>query len=171
MDMNLQLQFEKAVRLLAKHFPVSEETSRKPALFHDIRVGVYLYEHGYPVHVVLAGALHDALEFGDIAAEILEEGFGEEVLGIVKACTKDETIEDKVEKTRDLVGRCIEVGQSALIVKAADTLDSFRWYDSQQNQEQLQYCVRNADAIFDLKPEDWSDKIFDELAVWYKKYL
>jgi hypothetical protein len=43
----VNVEFEKAVRLLVKHFPVSEESSRKPVLFHDIRVGMYLYEHNY----------------------------------------------------------------------------------------------------------------------------
>ncbi len=55
--------FEKAVHLLAKHRPFSDENSRKPALFHDIRVGVYLYEEKYSQDIVLAGLLHDAIEW------------------------------------------------------------------------------------------------------------
>ena len=59
----LNVKFEKAVRLLVEHFPPSDESSRKPVLFHDIRVGVYLYEHGYSEDIVLAGLLHDAIEW------------------------------------------------------------------------------------------------------------
>jgi hypothetical protein len=43
MTKSLNIEFEKAVRLLAEAFPVSDENTRKPVLFHDIRVGVYLY--------------------------------------------------------------------------------------------------------------------------------
>jgi len=59
MTKSLNVKFEKGVRLLVEHFPVSDETGRKPVLFHDIRVGVYLYEHGYSEDVVLAGLLHE----------------------------------------------------------------------------------------------------------------
>ncbi|EKE11181.1 MAG: hypothetical protein ACD_15C00133G0032 [uncultured bacterium] len=34
----LNIDFEKAVRFLAEHMPVSDENSRKPVMFHDIRV-------------------------------------------------------------------------------------------------------------------------------------
>ena len=47
-------EIEKAIRFLTKHMPISEENSRKPILFHDIRVGVYLYENGYKKDMILA---------------------------------------------------------------------------------------------------------------------
>lgn len=42
-DQRLHLDFEKAVRLLSEHFPISKPDSRKPILFHVLRVGVRLY--------------------------------------------------------------------------------------------------------------------------------
>jgi len=62
MTKSLNLKFEKAVRLLVEYMPPSDTDSRKPILFHDIRVGVYLYENGYSENIVLAGVLHDAIE-------------------------------------------------------------------------------------------------------------
>jgi len=62
MTKSLNLKFEKAVRLLVEYMPHSDADSRKPILFHDIRVGVYLYENGYSENIVLAGVLHDAIE-------------------------------------------------------------------------------------------------------------
>ena len=88
MTKSLDLKFEKAVRLLAEHLPISDEKSRKPILFHDIRVGVYLYESGYKPEIVLAGLLHDALEWSEITAEILKAEFGDEVLALVQAAPK-----------------------------------------------------------------------------------
>jgi hypothetical protein len=82
--------------------------------------------------------------------------------------TKD-TIEDKEEKTNELIKRCVQTGQDALIVKTADIIDSFKWYFGQNNQDELQYCLRNANAILKFKPADFNDKIFDELKNWQDK--
>jgi len=170
MSKSLNIEFEKAVRFLAKHMPVSDENSRKPILFHDIRVGVYLYENGYAQDVVLAGVLHDAIEWSGAGEQMLREEFGDNVAGLVLANTKDDSIADKEEKINELIKRCVENGQDALIVKTADILDSFKWYSSQNNKDELQYCMRNANAIFKFKPDDFNDKIFDELKKWQSKF-
>lgn len=57
----LELTFERAVKLLTLHMPVGEDR-KKPILMHAIRVGLYLYEHDYSPDVVIAGLLHDILE-------------------------------------------------------------------------------------------------------------
>lgn len=165
----LNLDFEKAVRLLVKHFPPSDKASRKPVLFHDLRVGVYLYGKGCSRDIVLAGVLHDAIEWSDITEQMLREEFGDNVANLVLACTKDDSITDKQEKTDELIKRGVQAGQEALIVKAADIIDSFKWYSSQDNKEELQYCQRNAEAILKFKPDDFNDKIFDELKRWQGK--
>lgn len=165
---DLNIYFEKAVRLLTQHAPISDEKSRKALLPHDIRVGVYLYEHGYSKDIVLAGILHDTLEFTTVTEQMLKEQFGDNVLKLVKANTKDDSIKDKEEKTAELIKRCIENGQDALIIKTADIIDSFKYYTAVDNADQLEYCIRNASAIFKYKPNDFNDKIFDELEKWYK---
>lgn len=164
MKKSLDIEFEKAIRMLAEHMPVSEIGSRKPVLFHDIRVGVYLYEKNYFRDIVLAGVLHDALEFSDITEEMIAKEFGENVLKIVKACTKDRTIENSDERIEELVKRCAEVGKDALIVKAADTLDSFKYYTKENNAGELDYCRKNAEAIFKYK-KDFEDKVLEELKI------
>lgn len=170
MTKSLNIQFEKAVRLLVEHFPISDETSRKPVLFHDIRVGVYLYEHGYSEDIILAGLLHDALEWSSAPKQLLVDEFGEQVVRLVMASTKDDSITDKHEKTKELITRCIDNGEEALIVKTADILDSFKWYSSQKNVDQLKYCMRNANAIFAHKPDTFNDKIFNELQTWKERF-
>ncbi|MEI8103384.1 MAG: HD domain-containing protein [Candidatus Moraniibacteriota bacterium] len=166
----LSISFEKAVRFLAKYMPVSDENSRKPALFHDIRVGVYLYEHGYGQDTVLAGVLHDAIEWSGASEQLVRDEFGDEVVRLVLASTKDDSITDGKEKTKELIQRCVKNGQEALIVKTADILDSFKWYSSQNNESEIQYCVRNANAILEYRPDDFDDKIFGELKVWQEKF-
>ena len=166
----LNIAFEKAVRLLVEHMPVSNETSRKPILFHDIRVGVYLYENGYGQDIVLAGILHDAIEWSSLTEKILRQKFGDNVAKLILASTKDNSIQDKTEQTNELIARCIQNGEDAIIVKTADILDSFKWYSSQNNEGELRYCMRNANAIFRFKPNDFDDKIFDELKVWRERF-
>ena len=171
MSKSLNIKFEKAVRILSEYMPPSDENSRKPVMFHDIRVGVYLYENGYSEDVVLAGVLHDAIEWSGAAEQLLRDEFGDNVVRLIFASTKDDTIADKVEKTSELIQRCVQNGQDALIVKTADIIDSFKWYASQNNEDELKnHCLKNANAIFKFKPEDFDDKIFDELRSWQERF-
>ena len=169
MQDSLDIKFEKGVRMLAQYFPVSQKNSRKPILFHDIRVGVYLHEKEYSRDIILAGLMHDALEFSEITEQMIQGEFGENVVRIVKACTKDRTIENSDKRIEELVERCVANGQEALIVKVADTLDSFKHYTKENNQGELEYCRKNAKAILKYKPDNFDDEIFDELVKWLEK--
>lgn len=170
MSLSLNIKFEKAVRFLVKYFPASDENSRKPVLFHDIRVGVYLYENGYSEDIVLAGLLHDAVEWSGADGQKIRDEFGDNILELVLANTKDDSIKDSKEKINELIKRCVECGKDALIVKTADIIDSFKWYSSQNNKGELEYCMRNANAILKFKPDDFDDKIFEELGVWRGRF-
>ena len=170
MTKTLNVKFEIGVRFLVLHLPRSDDSSRKPILFHDIRVGVYLYEHGYSENIVLAGLLHDAIEWSNATEDMLRDEFGDEVLKLVFANTVDNTIQNKGEKTTELIQRCVKNGEDALIVKSADILDSFKWYDSQNNTEQLKYCMRNANAILSYKKSTFVDPIFDKINTWKEKF-
>ncbi|MFA6388801.1 MAG: HD domain-containing protein [Patescibacteria group bacterium] len=163
MQKKLNIEFEKAVRLLATHFPLSDTNSRKPILFHSIRVGVYLYEKSYAQEIVLAGLLHDALEWSNITKDLLRSEFGDHITRLILANTKNDTITDNENKTNELIQRCVQAGQDALIVKTADIIDSYKWYTNQKNAEELNYCTRCVQAIFKFKPATFNDLIFKEL--------
>lgn len=169
MSLSLNIEFEKAIRLLSKYMPVADETTRKPVLFHGLRVGIYLYERNYSEDIILAGVLHDILEDTEITQEELRAEFGDTVTKLVQASTKDDSVA-KEEKTEELIKRCVSNGQDALIVKAGDILDSFKWYNSQNNKGEIEYCMKNANAIFTHKPTDFNDPIFTELETWQRKF-
>jgi GTP pyrophosphokinase len=169
MSLLLNIQFEKAIRLLSKYMPTADEATRKPVLFHGLRVGTYLYEHNYSQDIVLAGVLHDVLEDTKITEEELRTEFGDNVTRLIRASTKDDSV-SKEEKTEELIRRCIDNGQDALIVKSADILDSFKWYDSQNNKSEIEYCMKNANAIFTYKPDNFTGPIFEELKSWQIKF-
>ena len=169
MTKTLNIQFEEAVRLLVKHMPPSTEQTQKPRLFHVIRVGVYLYENNYAPDVVLTGILHDALEWTAITEPMLREQFGTNVLKLVRACTKDDSITDKEEKIVELIKRCVRAGEDALIVKSADIIDSFKFYSAVTNKDELGYCMSNANAILKYKPAEFDDPVFGLLKNWQNK--
>ena len=158
------------MRLLAKYMPPSDENSRKPILFHNIRVGVYLYENDYKSEIVLAGVLHDTIEWSGASEQILKSEFGNNVFRLVLANTKNSLIKDEEKIIDELIQRCVQNGQDALIIKTADIIDSFKWYAEQNNIEELQYCIRNANAISKFKPDNFNDKIFSELRNWQAKF-
>lgn len=162
----LNIQFEKAIRLLVQYLPTSTVDTRKPIIPHVIRVGVYLYEHGYESDIVLAGILHDALEFSQITERMIQENFGNTIAQLVLACTKNDTIQNQEAKTEELIKRCIQNGQNALIVKAADIIDSYKYYTATDNEEQILYCLKNTTAIFKYIPDQYTDRIFKELKDW-----
>jgi guanosine-3',5'-bis(diphosphate) 3'-pyrophosphohydrolase len=166
MKQTLNVEFEKAIRILAEYMPLSDESTRKPVFFHDLRVGVYLYEQGYSRDIVLAGVLHDAIEDSEITAELIAKQFGVNVAKLVSASTKDSSIKDSKQRIDELILRCSQNGEDALIVKAADILDSFKYYTSVNNKAEIEYCLKNAEAIFKYKPKEYQDKVFDELANW-----
>ncbi len=163
---NLNIEIEEVIRFLSLHIPNSKEDSRKSILFHDIRVGTYLYEKNYSKDIILAWFLHDIIEWTGIDKQTIENEFGNNILRLILANSKDDSIIDEEEKISELIMRCVQNWQDALIIKTADIIDSFKWYSNQINNKELQYCTRNANAIFKLKPDNFNDKIFDELEFW-----
>lgn len=168
MNRSLGPTFERAVHMLAERRPLADENTSKPALFHDIRVGMYLYDRNYSHDIVLAGLLHDAIEWYGISEQKLRKEFGGTIADIVVACTKDDTIKDPNEKIEKIIQQCVDAGKDACIVKTADIIDSYRWYTATQNERELTYCARNADAIFRLVPDTVEDPIFDDLRKWHQ---
>lgn len=169
MHKTLDIEIEKAIRLISKYFPISDENTRKPVLFHDIRVGTYLYEKNYSLDIILAGFLHDTIEFSKIDQEMLTNEFGKNIVKIVLACTKNRTLE-KDQINEELIKRCAENGKDALIVKTADTIDSFKYYSKVNNIDQLQnHCIITANLIFKYLPKDFNDPIFEDLRKWQEK--
>lgn len=167
MNVKTDILCEKAIMFLSKYSKLSEINARKPRLMHAVRVGMYLYDHGYGDDIVVAGFLHDVIEWEGVTIDMIDERFGEYVRSLVLANTKDRTHGHPVD---DMIKRCVACGEDALIVKAADIIDSFVWYMDQKNDDELQnHCVNTAQSIMMHKPERWRDKLFDELTMWRKK--
>ncbi len=161
---SMENYFEEAVRMLCEYMPGIDELS-KPTLFHSIRTGLYLYEQGYERNIVLAGLLHDIIEDTEISEQKIQEEFGKTILELILANSKDKSIKDQADRIEELIKRCIATGQNALIVKAADVIDNFKYFSKIQDAKGIDYCILNAKTIFKNKPDSFQDKIFKELSL------
>jgi (p)ppGpp synthase/HD superfamily hydrolase len=158
-NQQLQIQFERAMKVLCEHVSVSTE-KRKPQLMHCLRVGIYLFENDYSEDVVIGGLLHDMLEWTNCSEGVIREEFGQRVLDIVRANTKNRDIKDQKKRQEDYVDRCAQVGDEALIVKAADALDSYQYYVAIKRQKEIDRSVAIAKLIIE---KGLKDKIVNEL--------
>ena len=161
-------RFEEALQLLVKY--MSGIDQKKPTLFHSIRVGSFLWNHNYSEDIQIAGLLHDSLEDTEITETEIQENFWVHVLGIVKANSKDMSL-PKEQRLEDIVRRCSEHSEDALIVKIADVYDNFLFYTRQGNTWEIERCQRLARCIQKHKKKEYRDNIFNmwEEILCYKK--
>ncbi len=155
-------KFEHALKLLVEYFP--EEKQKKPTLFHCMRVGAFLWRGNYSEDIQIAGLLHDALEDTSLPENIIETLFWKDVLQIVQANSEDNTLEISKQK-EDIVQRCAQVGENAMIVKMADVYDNYLFYVQQQNVPEIERCQKFASYILKYKKSDWIDPIFQKAEV------
>lgn len=149
---------EKAIYTLTKYFDEGK-VYKKPTLFHSIRVWTFLYQRWYNIDVVLAWFFHDIVEDTNISNEYIIENFWQNVLNLVLANTKDDTLE-KEKRNEELIIRCSSYSQDALIVKIADIYDNYLYYKKENNLKEIQRCVLLKDLIKQYKKDSYTDKIF-----------
>jgi len=164
---SLEARFEEAIHFLCMCMK-DLKNSPKPTIFHSIRVGTYLYNNNYNDDVVLAGLLHDVIEDTVITKEIIEEKFNATIAKMVMANSRDSSIDNKKHAQAELITRCILSGKNATIIKAADILDNYIYYKRIQKESGILYCFENAEILFKHLPNDFSDKVFDELKLIHK---
>lgn len=157
-----QTRIEKAIILASSKFAMCHNLI-KPTLLHAIRVGSWLYFHGYATNIVIAGFLHDIIEDTDVTEQEIFEDFGVEVANIVKANTKNTKIQEKKIRNDELIKRCLETSEKASIVKAADILDNYKYYSSLNDQAGIEYCTNNALSFRKHFNNAYEDKIFTKL--------
>lgn len=153
-------KFEEAVKILIKYFP--EEPMKKPTLFHSIRVGSFLWTNNYSEDIQIAGLLHDALEDTDIPESVISDNFWIKVLNIVKVNSENNNLE-KSKILEDIVFRCSDLWEDALIVKMADIYDNFLFYVKEQNYSEFERCKKLSLLVQKYKKDSCSDKIFNKI--------
>lgn len=160
-------RFEQALQLLTKYMIGIDQ--KKPTLFHSVRVGSFLWNAWYSEDIQIAWLLHDSLEDTDITEKEIEANFWNYVLGIVKANSKNISL-PKDQRLEDIVMRCSNYWEDALIVKIADVYDNFLFYKQQWNSWEIDRCKRIVWYINKHKKQEYNDDVFNRLEEieWYK---
>lgn len=150
-------EIESAVAFLVSEVGLHNKKS-KPVILHSLRVGIYLYGLGYAKVPVMAGVLHDVIESTAATAEQVEAEFGTEVALLVKANSHDQSIPDMPEQYKDTFRRCLEAGEDALAIKAADQMDNLAASGQEDDAEKQQLHLEKAAYLLDLSSSVLSGK-------------
>lgn len=112
------------------------ELHEVPAAFllHSIRVGLSLQHEGYSREIVLAGLLHDIVEDTRRTVDDVRSRFGSEVARLVEANTVNKEL-DRLEQSREVIGRAARLGRAPLLVRAADLNDNLEFYLADANRD------------------------------------
>ncbi|MEA3304283.1 MAG: HD domain-containing protein [Patescibacteria group bacterium] len=119
---------EEAIQFLVQYYPIIPQ--KKPALFHSVRVASYMYINGYSEDLCVAGLLHDAIEDTPITKEMIAEKYSYYIADIVEANSKNLSL-PKEEILEDIVQRCSQYGQDAMIIKIIEVYDNYLFYTRQ----------------------------------------
>ena len=172
MDSALEKKMEGAITTLVTTFSRSGKND-KPVIMHSIRVGIKLFNYGYDADVVISGILHDILEDTDYGFDKLEHEYCEVVTEIVKACSFDEKIIDRVERNTDMFKRCKQNGRNALLVKCADLIENMPFISlvDEKNIELKQVLATKYAEFFRFADEIKSEPIFQEYTDIFHRYF
>ena len=153
---------EEAIKFLVAHFP--KERIKKPSLFHSLRVASYLYLQGYSEEICIAWLLHDSIEDTPITKDMIEEKFGIHVATIVEVNSKNMSL-PKEKILEDIVQRCANYGEDAMIVKIVEVYDNFLFYTRQvkeweELQSEIERCKFLANLVLRYKKKEWENSAF-----------
>lgn len=156
----LETRMEEAIQFLLNAVDKSEPYPTWCVL-HSIRVGLYLQQCGYVEEIVLAGILHDILEDTPMTPKELQEAYGERVAGLVQANTHDTQV-PRLERSRESLERCLQLGKDALLVAAADYRDNLQAYLHVGNPDLMDWLKDNLKHFLDK-----TQSILGESPVWH----
>lgn len=160
-NITFEKKYKSTISLLHKYI-VDNKKRKKPLIPHLLRIGEYLHKNNYSEDIVNAGLLHDIIEWTNIPKNIIIDKFGKHVYNIVLANTKNRNVKDPIERRIDYINKCTEIGIDALIVKTADTLDSYAYYKKKNNLKEIKRCKNIAQLIL-KKIDEEKDPIFKKL--------
>lgn len=121
-----------------------------------------MWNNWYSEKLQISWLLHEALEYTNITEKIISDNFWENVFEIVKANSKNMSLE-KSEILEDIFRRCSIVWEDAMIVKMADVYDSFLFYVKENNLPEIERCKVLANLVEKYKKEEWNGNIFDRI--------
>jgi guanosine-3',5'-bis(diphosphate) 3'-pyrophosphohydrolase len=149
---------DRAIRALSFAVDFAGHGNEKPVVLHSVRVALLLRQLGYSRDIQVAGALHDIIQNTSYPLHDIALDFGDGVADIVAANTLDTSIEEWAERYQEGLGRCIEAGSAAAIVKAVDLFDEAplqdeAWLDAPRFFLRSSYHMIGREAVWQLLAE------------------
>lgn len=101
--------------------------SGEPYITHPVAVAKILFDAGADTDVVCAALLHDTLESGDrgVIADHIYANFGDQILYLVEAVSKDSDIHDKLTQQASYmaqIARSFDADTFVFMIKIADLI-------------------------------------------------
>lgn len=105
-------------------------------------------------NLLVSSILHDLLEDTNCAQELVEDRFGDDVLSIIKAVTKNENLPTKGSQMMDSITRIKQAGPIAAIVKLCDRLSNISNPPPEYwNSEKIEFYINESKLILkELSP-------------------
>ena len=127
LDHSFDKEFENAIIYLVLNIQTTCNNP-KPVILHSIKVGMTLFQLGYPKELVIAGILHDLIEDSAVTKEMISDKFGTQITEIVIGNSFNKNIGNLEDRYKDTFRRCQEKGKNALIVKTADIYENLGFF-------------------------------------------
>jgi len=159
--MNKYENIERAIKFLSSHMGTMEELW-KPTLLHSINVWSDLFNSWYDENIVIAGFLHDIIEDTKINSDIIEKEFWQTVLMLILSNSKNLDL-SKEERDQDLYNRCLKHWKDAMIIKAADIFDNYKYFSGTNDLEKFERSKKLLNMFLSVLPSDYNDPIFNRL--------
>jgi len=141
------LEYEQIIKFITAEYASGKSDDLKSEIRHAVSTGSRLFDLGYGRDIVVAGYLHDALEDGVLSEEQLREAYGERGANIIKANSKDTTINGRENRYIDIFDRCVALGEDAVIVKAADIYDNYIYFKNIDQEDMVAFDVWQAKEL------------------------
>lgn len=141
-----------------------------PYMYHIKEVVRIAIDLGYGEDIILACALHDALEDSDLSYNDIKKAFGEEVAEIVY-CVTDELGRNRKERKRKTYPK-IKGNWKATVVKLCDRIANIQ-HSKNYNQKMFDMYKRESSDLFDNISDSNHDpsvqKAWDEMNILLAK--
>jgi (p)ppGpp synthase/HD superfamily hydrolase len=170
---------EKAIVVsVTAHHNQIRKLDNTPYIVHPFMVALKLAKYGFPDAVIAAALTHDVLEDTEYGEEKLKAELGEEVLGIVKAVTNDNSLswEDKKRKYVETVRNGPEGAKAVAVADKIHNLEDLIaahatqgpqvWKKFNRGKEQKFWFE---DEVLKMLKQTWKHPLIDEYEALIKK--
>lgn len=149
-------------------------TSKKPVIFHSVKVGFMAYQFGLSLNSVISGFLHDLIEDSDVTVTDIEEKFGKDIAETVLKLTHINDAEMKDFHRTDYYTKwqnyyeSIVNDREVFFLKLIDTYENFVYVPISEGADRRNAIDKRMKNLFSLAEDSYgNDEIFQKIKKYY----